>query len=157
MNQKLVLCFSVYGTTRQVAKQIFLKSKADFYEIHPLIKYDSDRNHYKTLARIALNEQKENVLPKFEKFSINKYDTIYLAYPIWWDTLPQIIVSVLKEMDFSGKNVIPIITHMGAGESETCNLIQAIIPKANLKRSACFEMKDIEQGLMNLPDWLFRD
>lgn len=46
---------------------------------------------------------------------------------------------------------------MGSGESETCNLIQTIIPKANIKRSANFEMNDIEQGLIDLPNWLFQD
>lgn len=53
MSKKLVLYFSVYGTAKAVAEEIARQTGADLMEIKPVVPYDSDRNHYNALAKLA--------------------------------------------------------------------------------------------------------
>lgn len=53
MSNNLVLYFSVYGTAKRVAEEIARQTGADIQEIVPATPYDSDRNHYNALARLA--------------------------------------------------------------------------------------------------------
>ena len=56
MAKKLVLYFSVYGTAKAVAEEIARQTGADLMEIEPVVPYDSDRNHYNALAKLAKKE-----------------------------------------------------------------------------------------------------
>ncbi len=41
---------------------------------------------------------------------VEKYDTIYLGYPIWWGTAPRIIDTFLNSYDLSGKTIYTFCT-----------------------------------------------
>lgn len=80
MNKTLVLYFSVYGTAKKTAKEIAKQTHADLPEIIPEIPYDSNRDHYAALARLAKKEHDEDQRPKIkEPIDITDYDTILLA------------------------------------------------------------------------------
>ena len=49
----LVLYFSVYGTTKLVAKEIARQTGSEIIEINPVVPYDSNRSRYNALARYA--------------------------------------------------------------------------------------------------------
>lgn len=53
MAKELVLYFSVYGTSKIVAEEIAKQTGADIREIEPVIPYDSNRDHYNALTRLA--------------------------------------------------------------------------------------------------------
>jgi len=63
MAKKLVLYFSVYGTAKAVAEEIARQTGADLMEIEPVVPYDSDRNHYNALAKLAKKEHDEDQRP----------------------------------------------------------------------------------------------
>ena len=56
MAKELVLYFSVYGTSKIVAEEIAKQTGADIREIKPVIPYDSNRDHYNALTRLAKKE-----------------------------------------------------------------------------------------------------
>lgn len=43
------------------------------------------------------------------------YDTVYLGFPIWGETAPPPICSFLRTHDFTGRTLVPFITHGGYG------------------------------------------
>ena len=53
MAKELVVYFSVYGTAKIVAEEIAKQTGADIAEIEPVVPYDSNRDHYNALARLA--------------------------------------------------------------------------------------------------------
>ena len=53
MAKSLVLYFSVYGTAKKVAEEIARQTGADIMEIEPTVPYDSNRDHYNALAKLA--------------------------------------------------------------------------------------------------------
>ena len=82
LSKQLVLYFSVYGSTEQVANTIARKTGADIAKIVPAIPYDSDRTHYHSLAARAKHEQSENLRPAIANFAqmhLEEYDTIYIG------------------------------------------------------------------------------
>ena len=47
--------------------------------------------------------------------SIDEYDTIVLAYPNYWGTMPMAVFTFLEAFDFSGKTILPLCTNEGSG------------------------------------------
>ena len=108
MAKTLVLYFSVYGTAKKTAEEIARQSGADLEEIVPVTSYDSNQDHYSTLARRAKAEHDRDERPGHkEPIDLSGYDTVFLGYPMWWYTFPMIIYTLLESYDFTGKTIIP--------------------------------------------------
>ena len=55
--------------------------------------------------------------------SIDEYDTIVLAYPNYWGTMPMAVFTFLEQFDFSGKTILPLCTNEGSGlGSSECDI-----------------------------------
>ena len=47
--------------------------------------------------------------------SLDGYDTVILAYPNYWGTVPMAVVTFLEKYDFTGKTILPLCTNEGSG------------------------------------------
>ena len=47
--------------------------------------------------------------------SIEAYDTVILAYPNYWGTMPMAVFTFLEAFDFTGKTILPLCTNEGSG------------------------------------------
>ena len=148
MSKNLVLYFSVYGTAKRVAEEIARQTGADIQEIVPLVPYDSDRNHYNALARLAKREHDEDMRPAIKNpIRLDGYDNIFIGYPMWWYTFPMIIYTLFDKYDFSGKTIIPFNTHMGSHDGGTYDTIRELEPNATVVMNGLpVEMKTAETG-----------
>ena len=65
----------------------------------------------------AKKDLKENARPELVSIpdSIEDYDTVVLAYPNYWGTMPMAVVTFLEKFDFSGKTILPLCTNEGSG------------------------------------------
>ena len=98
MSKSLVLFFSVYESTKAVAREIAAQTGADLVEIEPVTPYDSNRNHYNSLARYAKKEHDEDMRPAIKnEIDVDGYDNIFIGYPMWWYTFPMIIYTLFDE------------------------------------------------------------
>jgi len=158
MRKKLVLYFSVYGTTKKTAEEIADRVGSDLIEIEPVIPYDSDRNNYNELAALAKKEYEGNKRPVIRnKIDLSGYDTIYIGYPIWWYTFPMILYTLFDEYDFSGKNIIPFNTHLGSSDGGTYRTIRKLQPKASVLDGCPLSMKEAEtESFEKISLWLRR-
>ncbi len=64
----------------------------------------------------------------------DKYDIVYLAYPIWYDTAPMIMKQVIKKHNFSNKYVVPVVSLNKAsqGSGRSIRLIRHHAPRAKV-------------------------
>ncbi len=156
MKKALILYFSVYGTAKLTAEEIAKQTGADIVEIEPANPYDSDRNHYNSLARLAKREHDENLRPEIKNdMPIKDYDTIFIGYPMWWYTFPMIIYTLFEKYDFSGKTIIPFNTHMGSSDGGTYATIKELCPNSNVLSGLPVEMSDAERGVPDkIAHWL---
>lgn len=126
MSKIAIVYFSVYGSTEKFANTISELTGGDLFKVIPLTKYDSDKNNYEILAKIAEAEMKANDRPVIEKINIKDYDTVFLGYPIWWYTMPMAVFTFLEGNDLKEKTIIPFCTHEGSKESNTYEVIRKI-------------------------------
>lgn len=116
-------------------------------EIEPAVSYDSNRDHYNALARLAKKEHDEDLRPAIRnQINIGDYDRIYIGYPMWWYTFPMILYTFFDQYDFSGKTIIPFNTHMGSGDGGTYDTIRELEPEAVVLTGLSVEMRDAEKG-----------
>ena len=66
--------------------------------------------------------------------SIDEYDTIVLAYPNYWGTMPMAVFTFLERFDFSGKTILPICTNEGSGMGGSERDLKRYAPGAEVKK-----------------------
>ncbi|WKY42947.1 flavodoxin [Eubacteriaceae bacterium ES2] len=156
MSKSLVVYFSVYGTAKNLAKEIAVQTHSDILEIEPEIAYDGNRAHYDTLAELAKSEHDNSVRPMIKNtIKIGDYDNIFVGYPIWYYTFPMIMYTFFEEYEFNGKTIIPFNTHMGSGEGGTYKIIKKLLPNATVLPGLPIKMKTAEKGASReIEKWL---
>ena len=128
-NSVLVLYYSQTGATSSVADQIKTSLNADAEEIICEEPYDGD--FAATIARCQ-KERESGEMPAIKPIQsdIQKYDVIFLGYPIWFGTYALPISSLIENVNFEGKKIVPFCTFGSGGlESSTENL-KAQLPKS---------------------------
>ncbi len=120
----LVVFFSATGNTRSVAEAIASATDAELFEVQPKQAYtDDDLNWNNEDSRVCVehdNLAQRNVeLVSVDVPDWDKYDTVYIGYPIWWGIAAWPINGFVRDNDFSGKTVIPFCTSSSSelGES----------------------------------------
>ena len=76
---------------------------------------------------------------------INKYDTIYLGYPIWWGTNPKIILTLLDTYDFTNKTIIPFCTSGSTGISKSISDLRKYNNKLSIIDGKRFNANDSDE------------
>ena len=72
---------------------------------------------YMTCIEEAKRDLRSNARPELVSLpeSIDGYDTVVLAYPNYWGTVPMAVLTFLEKYDFAGKSVLPLCTNEGSG------------------------------------------
>lgn len=126
--QTLVVYFSATGNTEEAAKYIASATGGDLFELVPSEPYSNgDLNWTDENSRVVYehnNPDKRNVtLKSATPADFEKYDRIFIGYPIWWGIAAWPVDSFIKANDFSGKTVIPFCTSSSSGLGESGELL----------------------------------
>ena len=125
----LVAYFSCTGNTKNLAENAADILQADLYEIKPKVPYTPEDLNYKDeTARATAEQRDEKARPELADKNLNlgQYNTVVIAYPIWWHIAPRIIETFLESYDFSGKKIIPICTSGGSDLVESVDNLKNI-------------------------------
>lgn len=120
----------VDGVMSFIANRLNQESGADLYYITPTTQYPKKQ---KKLYQFALSELTDKNYPELTDdvpLHLERYDTIYLCYPIWWDDMPAAIYSFLIKYDLSDKTIIPVCLHSGDEFANTISTITTYEPHA---------------------------
>ena len=132
----LVVYFSATGNTKAVAEEITRLTGADLYEIVPAVPYtDEDLNYNNNECRANQEMNNASARPAIgsEAMDVSSYDTVFIGYPIWWGTMPQIINTFLDTYDLSGKTVLPFCTSGSSGITQSVTDIRTAEPDADVR------------------------
>ena len=127
----LVAYFSRTGNTEKIAEHIISITGADSYVINAAVPYtDADIRYQDDNCRANKEQNDKMVRPEIAEplESLEKYDVIYLGYPIWWGEEPRIIDTFLESGDFSDKVVIPFCTSGSSGIARSEKNIAELVP-----------------------------
>lgn len=117
------------GSCEFVAKTVQETIGGDLFQIETVQQYPLDHD---PLVDQAADEKAAELRPELATQIENpdQYDTIILGYPNWWADLPMPVYAFLENYDFSGKTIIPFVTHGGSGFSNTVATIARLQPGA---------------------------
>jgi flavodoxin len=106
------------GNTEVLARMISARLDCDVHRIQAVDRYPSD---YEQAVRRNVREQEADARPAISNplASIDAYDTVLLASPIWNVRAPMIMSTFAEAYDFSGKTVLPVTTHAMSGLGTT--------------------------------------
>ena len=107
MDKILVVYFSATGVTKRLAEKIANTLNADIFEIQPKVQYTNEDIRWAQKGNRAFVEMKNKkyrpgVLRKLN--NADEYDTVFIGFPIWYDTAPTIVNTFLEENNLNGKN-----------------------------------------------------
>ena len=118
MSKTLVAYFSASGVTARAAKEIADAVGADLYEIAPAQLYtaaDLDWTDKKSRSTVEMNDPGCRPEIAGTVGDMDRYDTVFVGFPVWWYVEPRIVDTFLESYDFTGKTMIPFATSGGSG------------------------------------------
>jgi flavodoxin len=128
----LVVYFSATGNTSRLAKQLAEQHHADMYHIIPATKYskaDLDWHNSKSRSSVEMANDKARPNMKGNVKHMEKYNTIYLGYPIWWGVAPRIINTFIDaNPGLKGKTIIPFATSGSSTIEKSVEDLRATYP-----------------------------
>lgn len=127
----LIVYLTRTANTEVVAQQIHQLVGGNLVEIETVNPYPSNYAEMVAQARQERDTKfKPSLKPKIN--NIQKYDIVFVGFPIWSTDLPAPMRSFLTEYDFSGKTVIPFCTNGGYGEGSSFKTIAQLVPQSTL-------------------------
>lgn len=147
------------GNTHILAEIIADKIGADIFEIKPVNGYPEDS--YDKCVEIAKKEKESKARPAIKNdIDIDGYDVIFIGYPNWWSEPPTCVFTFTESHDWTGKTVIPFITHEGSGMGSTDRRLAASCKGADvaigkgLALQGHIAQNDREATVKNVDRWL---
>lgn len=135
---KSIVCyFSCTGNTKALAQTTAKALNADLFEIVPEVSYTSaDLNWHDSKSRTSKEANDNSIRPAIKtKPELANYDTVVLAFPIYWYTAPKIMWAFVEQNDLSGKTVVSLCTSGGSGISGAEKDLKAHVSKTAIWKS----------------------
>ena len=141
-----------------LAKHIQKKIGSDIFKIETDKIYP---NEYYACTDEAKNEVKNNIFPDVLNMPNNfdKYDTIYIGHPVWWDNIPNVVIGFLKKYNWKDKTIYQFCTHEGSGMANGNETLKNICkdtiikPYFEVRGYMCQDIQKYEVD-KQIDDWL---
>ena len=118
------------------------------------------KNPYSPVYMTCIDEAKKDLRAKARPelvsmpSSIDEYDTVVLAYPNYWGTMPMAMFTFLENFDFSGKTILPLCTNEGSGMGSSERDIRKACPGADVKNGLSVTGSEAANAAGRVRKWL---
>ena len=150
---RVVTADGLLGNTQFIATEIQKNLGGELFAIETEQEYPGTHDK---LLDFAYNEKSDNARPKLATHidNLDDYDYIFVGYPNWNADLPMPLYSFFEEYDFSGKTIIPFVTHGGSGFSGTINTIKKLEPDATVIESGLsISRNNVSKAQSDIKQW----
>ena len=155
MSKNLVAFFSASGVTEKVAKLLAVATNADLFEIKPEVPYTkADLNWQDENSRSSVEMKDKLSRPATAEgdAKVEKYDVIFLGFPMWWYVAPTIINTFLESYDFAGKTIILFATSGSSGFGETVDGLKGSVDSTTVIKEG--KILNGSQNIDSIRDWV---
>lgn len=130
-HKPLIIYLSRSGNTQAVAKMIATATGGDLLAVKTKNAYP--KNYQQTVEQVR-KEDEEHFLPELDMdlSKIQHYQQIFIGFPTWGMQLPPPIRSLLAQVNWQGKQVIPFNTNAGYGVGSAFTEIRNTVQGANV-------------------------
>lgn len=100
-------------------------------DLHSIVVEGPYSSDYDECLDRAAEEKADNARPALATHveNMEDYDIVFLGFPNWWYTLPMPVLTFVEEYDWSGKTVVPFVTHGTGGLASTIRDLTAALPE----------------------------
>ncbi|MGX1915138.1 flavodoxin [Streptomyces phaeochromogenes] len=143
------------GNTEVLAEMISERIECDVHRIEAVDPYSDDYDE--TVAR-NVREQNADARPAIvdPPSSIERYDTVLLAGPIWNVRSPMIMSTFTETYDFRGKTVHPVTTYAMSGLGTTERDYARSCPGATIGEGLAVRGEEVREADAQVESWLRR-
>lgn len=143
------------GNTEVLAQKITDRIACDTYRIQAADPYPHD---YDATVQRNVREQDTDARPAIEGRlpSLDGYDIILLASPIWNVRAPMIMTTFTEALDFRGKTVHPVTTYAMSGLGTTERDYAASCPGATIAEGLAVRGEEVKDADTEVKAWLRR-
>ena len=121
------------GHTATAAEFVQKAVGGGLFEIETIKTYIKD--HMKMIYE-AKEELEKGIRPGLKGYpNIDEFDTVFLGFPNWWNTLPTPVMSFLENYDWTGKRIIPFVTSGGGGFGKSVEDLKKICAGAEISEN----------------------
>ena len=140
------------GNTEIVAEFIRQAVGGDLFEIETVKPYSAS---YDECIKEAKAELQQNARPELKKYldSLGSYDKIFVCGPCWGGTYPCAVFSQLERLDFTGKQVFPVMTHEGSGLGRCEEDLRKLCAGASFGKGLAIMGSKVAQSEKMVTDW----
>ena len=150
MTNYLVAYYSWGGNTKAVAEYLAGKLGADLLELIPEKPYPVG---YDACVRQVGRDGSGSLSTQIPDLS--DYDTVFVGSPCWWGTIANPLRTFLHQNDFTGKTVIPFMTHGTSGLH--VRDVARLCPRAEVREGHgifnCYQVSTIRNTPDNMGDY----
>lgn len=154
-NKALVVYYSRSGNTESLAKMISAETGADLFRVTNVNPYPAE---YRETTEVARAERDNNARPpingKIENMA--DYDVVFVGVPNWWSTMPMAMFTFLEQYDFSGKTIVPFVTHGGGGVANCVSDLKKTVPGVTVLDALVVSGGSAKNAQSDVNAWLQR-
>lgn len=154
----LVLYCSRTSNTEHVAQQIQATLDCDMLEVEPQTAFESDYNAMLDRAESELTAIRQGNYPaiKTSVESFEKYDLIFVGYPIWYGSMATPMQTFLHEhaTKLAGKRIALFATSGSSGISTSLSEARALCSEATFEATLLLTSSTLLQMASGVTTWL---
>lgn len=141
------------GNTEVVAEYIKELTGADIFKVERKNPYAED---YMTCINQAKTEIENDERPETVSLlsDIDGYETVYVGGPIYWDYLPQPMITQLEKLDWRGKTVKPFTTHEGSGLGSVPSQLKKVCKGAKIEAGLAIRGSAVYSSKTAVAKWI---
>lgn len=140
------------GHTAVAAETIQSAVGGDLFELETVKTYKPD--HMKMIYE-AQDELKAGIRPELKAYpeNLDQYDTVFLCYPNWWNTLPMPVLGFIERYNWSGKRIIPVNTSEGSGAGKSVAKIKEVCTGAVVENAYELIGSQVDDKVYEIAEW----
>ena len=126
-------------------------------DLHSIVVEEPYSSDYDECLDRAAEEKADNARPALTTHveNMEDYDIVFLGFPNWWYTLPMPVLTFVEEYDWSGKTVVPFVTHGTGGLSSTIRDLTAALPEdTTILEPIGVYRPEVDTSQGSVQDWL---
>ena len=141
------------GNTEIAVVKIRELIDADVFKIEMVNPYSKG---YKACIDEARADLRSKARPELLSMpeSIDAYDTVILAYPNYWGTMPMAVFTFLEHFDFTGKVILPLCTNEGSGMGASVRDIRSVCRGVKVQDGLPLRGSAVEDSKPQIEQWL---
>lgn len=143
------------GYTAYAASLAESLTGADVFRIDMAEPYPEDYKACCDAAKAHLDAAARPALARWpEAGVIEECRTLILCFPNYWGTVPMPVLTFLGKYNWSGRTVLPLVTHGGGGMGRAAQDIAAAAPGALVKEGLAVPGHEAAGAKLDIQLWL---